>query len=526
MTATATISDAPARRALPVPLASVAVALCLFAVMQIAAAGKAGWVFEYPLDDPYIHLAMAEQIGQGGYGVNAGQMASAASSALWPLLLVPAAGAEWGRYLPLVYNGLALAALAYLFARVVIDSGFAARWPRTGLFAALALPSLLNAGGLAFTGMEHTAHAAASVAIILGLVRLARGQSWGFYLALGCLLAPAFRLEGLALALLGAGAVVLSGQIARGLGLVVLACAPVVAFTGFLGAQGIGPLPASIMAKMLDGGVAQASWGARLIGGLAANITQPAGMALLALVALASIAAVATSGAARRIALVGAGAGAAHLIFGQVGWLNRYEGYALITVAASLLAACGLNRGMARALPTLAGLTGAVALLLGAFYASDFARVGYWAPRGIHLQQAQMARFVHDFAQLPVAVNDLGRVAWRNPDPVLDLWGLASPQAREARIVTQTQGWAGDLVAAQEVSLVMLYPQHFNGALGADWITLGDLQLQYPRGFLGGGSVRFYAATPQAEAPLRAALDAFTPSLPQGVRFVPTEAGQ
>ena len=47
-----------------------------FAVLQAIAYAHAG-VFEYPLDDVYIHLAMAEGIGRGTYGVNPGVPASA-----------------------------------------------------------------------------------------------------------------------------------------------------------------------------------------------------------------------------------------------------------------------------------------------------------------------------------------------------------------------------------------------------------------------------------------------------------------
>ena len=49
-----------------------------FVGLQALAFAYAG-VFEYPLDDVYIHLAMAEGISQGTYGVNPGVAASAAS---------------------------------------------------------------------------------------------------------------------------------------------------------------------------------------------------------------------------------------------------------------------------------------------------------------------------------------------------------------------------------------------------------------------------------------------------------------
>ena len=60
---------------------SAASALLAFVALMAVAMARAGWVFEYPLDDVYIHMAMAEQIAAGGYGVNAGELASA--MAMW-----------------------------------------------------------------------------------------------------------------------------------------------------------------------------------------------------------------------------------------------------------------------------------------------------------------------------------------------------------------------------------------------------------------------------------------------------------
>ena len=60
---------------------AIAGALIAYGGLMIAALARSGWNFEYPLDDVYIHLAMASEIARGGYGVNTGEVASAASSA-------------------------------------------------------------------------------------------------------------------------------------------------------------------------------------------------------------------------------------------------------------------------------------------------------------------------------------------------------------------------------------------------------------------------------------------------------------
>jgi hypothetical protein len=134
-------------------------------------------------------------------------------------------------------------------------------------------------------------------------------------------------------------------------------------------------------------------------------------------------------------------------------------------------------------------------------------------------------------------VNDLGRVAWTNPAPVLDLWGLASAEARRIRLSDPPPGGAQPLVEAQGVDLAMIYDHWLEDARGPGWVRLGTLQMDYapPRmersGInrrhvaLGSRQVAFYATRPEAVPALRAALDAWAGSLPPGAVFVPAEEG-
>ncbi|MGC8203800.1 hypothetical protein ACP2AV_13950 [Aliiroseovarius sp. PTFE2010] len=498
-------------RGIGVVLVTIAASLAVFAAMQLAAVAKAGWVFEYPLDDPYIHLAIGEQIAAGGYGINPGEYASAASSALYPLLLAPMA--DW-QLAPLVWNMVGLVAAAWLFARIMIESGFAARFPRAVWLAALA-PLAVNLPGLAFTGMEHTLHAAASLAILLGVLRVAQGRGIGLMLVAGVFLAPALRLEGLGLALLAAVAVAFLRGVIPAVGLAATALVPVAGFIAFLTARGIGPLPSSVMAKTGDGGMADASLADRLMATFSNNMETVPGIMLGLMTLFALLAGLrADDRTSSTIALVAGLAGVAHLFLGQVGWLNRYEGYVALTLAGALLATAPFQTALR---PLMVWGSGAVLAVMGAAYTMDFARVGFWAPRGIYLQHAQMARFIRDYYPHDVAANDVGRIAWQNPNHVLDIWGLASDTARKARLAGQG-AWASDLVRADGAGLAMIYADHLDGAFEG-WTKLGDLQLKYPRGFLGGDAMQFYATRAETVAPLRSALAQFAPTLPEGVRF-------
>src|SRR5688500_1729549 len=75
--------------------------------------------FVYTLDDPYIHLALAENIARGHYGVNHSEYSAPSSSILWPFLLAPFSMFKLDHYAPLLINFLVSIGIVALFARVV-----------------------------------------------------------------------------------------------------------------------------------------------------------------------------------------------------------------------------------------------------------------------------------------------------------------------------------------------------------------------------------------------------------------------
>ena len=147
---------------------SVWTALIAFGALQLAAMWKIGFAFEYPLDDPYIHLAMASEISKDGYGVNSGEIASAASSALFPLLLTPFADTDFQRFLPLIWNVIGLVLTAWIVGKTIIWSGLRGA---AAVILAISTPVFLGSVSTSYAGMEHSLHAAASVAIVYGLAR-------------------------------------------------------------------------------------------------------------------------------------------------------------------------------------------------------------------------------------------------------------------------------------------------------------------------------------------------------------------
>lgn len=484
--------------------------LIAFAALNVLAMARGVGGFEYPLDDPYIHLAMADQIARGGYGVNAGEYASAASSPLYPLLFAPFADTDIQRWLPLIWNAVAIITAGALFGWTIARAGLGT----AGIALAAIAPFALNMYVTAFTGMENMLHGVASLMIVVGLWQLAENQRVTALLIAGTFLAPAFRLEGAALALAGGGAAVLMGHVRLGIALSLLAALPVALFSGFLISIGLEPLPNSVVAKLSEVSSGAAELHARIIAKFMLNLTTDAGKLLF----LTTLGLLVFTLMARRahphraiFGLAVAASSLAHLAVGNIGWMDRYENYILISTVAAL--------GLLACVPTASR----VALIAAVFGASAFiylpgVQKSYqWNMRAMQLQQAQMARFAKEHARVAVAVNDLGHVVWRNPDYVLDLWGLASSDALNKRLSDPAPGWADAMV--NDVPLAMIYERWLGDAVGPGWVALGALNLSIPGAFLGGDSVTFYATTPDAVADLSAKLVDWSVELPPGATF-------
>lgn len=511
-----------------IPVLSVLSAWGALAVITLIAMATNGGVFEYPLDDVYIHLAMSEQIAAGGYGVNAGEVASAASSPLYPFLLLFSVGTTTQSWLPLVWNIIGLTLSAWFWGRILVRSGYASHHMQiVGILAALFGPIALNMFGIAFTGMEHSLHTAASLAIVLGLLRLIQDEEMNLLILIGAFFATAMRLEGLALGLMAAFVVMRQVGAKPAILTALLAVIPAVAFVGGLVSLGLDPLPASVQAKLGGNSGEELSFINRIAIGFRVNIAKPGGfMLLLACLGMLSLVMAAPrlrEQGPRALGIAILMAGLAHLMFGQIGWMERYEGYIWATLAAGLVALSADEHGET-ALPSV--MTIGVLLVGITTYFTPWSVHFPWGMRAIYMQPAQSARFAKDFAQVPVAVNDLGIVSWANPNYVLDLWGLASTEARHLRLGNPEQGWAEPLTQQHGVQLAMIYDAWLSEAVGADWVKLGELRLDIAKGYLGSDRVSYYATSPEYVDHLTGALQQWAPTLPDGAFFVYAEVGQ
>jgi hypothetical protein len=141
------------------------------------------------------------------------------------------------------------------------------------------------------------------------------------------------------------------------------------------------------------------------------------------------------------------------------------------------------------------------------------------AASNVYQQQYQMHRFVADFYGKPVAVNDLGWVSYRRPAGVrvLDLWGLASPEA--SRQPHKDAAWLDAITATHGTGLAMIYPEWYEQGAPDDWDPLATMCITAPRTSVAEPCMVFYATAVGDKAALTAEMAAFARTLPASVKI-------
>jgi hypothetical protein len=497
---------------------TLSLGLVLFTAQLIASIVLCGGVFVFTLDDPYIHLAVADHILSGGYGVNASEYSSPSSSIIWPYLLALTEALHLGALGPLMIAAVAAAATMVAVLRLIESFGLGQEDTTFAYMVAILSIFITSAIALPMTGLEHSLHVWATVVTFTGLVAAARGRAPAWLHLVALVLLPLVRFEGTALALAALAAFALLGHrrfAAAAAGLIVLA---VSAYCALMASRGLPLLPSSVLLKSSIAETAyehRSAFGA-LLQNLLAALDDSYGR-MLALLFLA-IAGNAWWLRTDRRALIVCGAVeaaiAGHLAFGQYNWFHRYEIYVMALGVLTLLWIAIEARAQVRA-RTWGAIKVALLLtmvLVGQPYLSA-ALVSPFRARNIYDQQYQMGRFAREFYQHPVAVNDLGLVSYQNPNFVLDLWGLGSEQVRKAKLAgTYGPERMAELAANYDVGVVMIYDSWFPNGLPASWTKVAVLHANPVTAAR--ADITFYR-TPSADAATVAqSLKAFAATLP------------
>jgi hypothetical protein len=216
---------------------------------------------------------------------------------------------------------------------------------------------------------------------------------------------------------------------------------------------------------------------------------------------------------ARRFVLGGALLAAAlQLAVGRVNWFHRYEVYAMIFTV--LVASTALVETVQLRLRYLA-----IGLLVVAWPYEQALWQTPAAASNVYQQQYQMHRFEADYYRGTVAVNDLGSVSYRRPAGVyvLDLWGLASPEA--SRQAHKDADWLDTITQAHGAGLAMIYPDWFEEGAPDDWKPLATMCITGERVSVARPCMVFYSTGVGDHAALAAEVAAFARTLPASVKM-------
>lgn len=502
-----------------------------------AALARTGGFAPFPLDDAFIHLALAKHLAfDGVYGISSHTFAAASSSVAWPYLLAGAMRLFGDRaVLPIIIN--AVFAVACVFA---MDRGYRAMTrddnvlARTALLAAASWMTPLPL--LIVLGMEHTAHAFATLGLLLATARHLTHEPRSrdrVVVALWALSVTAFRYEGLFAIAFIAVLLLLCRRRFEALSVAAAGAVPIVGFGLYAMASGQRFLPLSVLLKRHELRFRDAS---DVTDWLGTDLMQRLGTEAYLSVLLVACVAATLWGLVRRERVDKAVVPAlvallivAHVEFAALGWFYRYEAY-LVLIGVFFGGARLLEIGR-DAYATAAtrpariafmALVGALVLACGAPLGKRALSAMRDAPaacQNIFQQQVQSGRFLATyFAKDRVAVNDIGAVAYLGHDRIVDLVGLASLDVATARRMNfQNPLSPGDIDRlTKDVEVAIVYDEWFATGLPRRWMKLGRWQIQDNKvcAFTG---VSIYATRPESAPRVTEALADFAPKMPPEV---------
>lgn len=513
-----------------------------------------GGVFGYTVDDGYIHLALAQRIQEGFYGLNSGEFAAPSSSILWPFLLaaVPSTAPGW-EFVPFLINLASALAVAALFFRVIQSDEFP--HGMTALCIGVGLLISLNLSSLVMSGKEHGLQVALTVTGVWGLVEVERTGRMPYVAVVALIAAPLIRYENFATTFAACGYLVLlrRWRLAFNILLPPVCCAAI--FSGFLLSHGLGPLPTSVTTKqsampaylwtdqysnVLE--ISAQAWAdayskaahmstpSRLFSGLMLNLktSQAWSLLLLALPLVWRLYRPLTS-AERRLAGYALLCLAMHLVGGFFdAWSGWCYGYEMYVVALELFVVVVLYLDEIRkALVVPKGTFGGAWLRPLAFVSllailfSRYATALLTIPlaSSYHYSiETQAALFGSQYWKRPMGVEPLGTAFW-NHNYVLDYGGLSSVEAASEMFAEEPDPlWMDKLARKHGVGLVTM---GWQPVIPPKWPLIArlhwspEIHLVFPDDM----TIEFYATDPKFVSEMRKELDQFARALPKTSRL-------
>ena len=393
-------------------LLSIVLLLLVIGYLGVTSTDRNEGNFTYALDDTYIHLAVAKNLGAHGvWGINPDAFSSCTSSILWPLLLALfGAAASWGVWLPLALNIILAIAVMWIADRWLQELPVA--WfVRAGVLVGFVV--VVPLGVLTILGLEHVAQVGLSLLLLrwgIQQIEVPGRLAPGLVLAL---LLVATRFEGLFLIAAIAWFLYRNGRRNDAAPLVLAGLIPLVVFGAVslgLGGRFLptpiwmkGKLASELLPALRAGGSDPTMWLQFvldfLIIGPVRNLAEVGVLAWMVLLGLARLVWTHRRGTrlvGLSIVLLTAWM---HLVLARTGWLGRYEAWLIAMFAVVLAPTAQRIFDLAREGRWMLRFVAPVALVVFGLFPvrARVASTMFQANRGstnIYEQQIQMARFL------------------------------------------------------------------------------------------------------------------------------------
>lgn len=435
--------------------------------------------FTYSLDDPYIHLALAENIFHGHYGINKNEPSAPSSSIIWPFILAifyPAG--KLFHFVPLLLNSICCIGSCI----ILHDSLRFLRkcWQRALLCFVFAFS--LNLFGLTLTGMEN------SLQVFLSLFIGKRIFEFKYdgLLFLALLTLPLVRYEGFAISLPVLLYLFFKGEKRTSILIALILILLVGSFSFYILSKGLSILPSSVLAKTSKLDYYNIALNFR------ENLRQFGYVGIVVVLIIQQVWA-----KDRYLAASFLMSCLLFFLFGKTGLFSRYEIFILSYI---LLASVYF---LLKNDPTKWKVFLSIPIPL--FFVLQSTILTPPAASNIYRQHIQMGR-ITSLLNEPVAVNDLGAVSYYTPHYVLDLWGLGSIEALQLRESNKiSSNWIEHLMGKNHVQFAMIYDDWFTN-LPAHWIKVGKLNLDEKLRSSGKNTISLYATDKSSAATFRTVL--------------------
>lgn len=494
-------------------------------------------IFIYALDDPYIHMAIARSVVETGvWGVTPDNFSSSSSSLLWPSLLAfvflftgPV------DTIPLILN-LFFACLCIVIIYWVAIQNKVSPWISVLIAGVVAFFAPFPA--LILSGMEHILHFGLTILFMYILVEVLQSQEmhWKRVVLLGIctLFLVTVRYEGLFLVGIALVFLIIRKLFTPTIITALTAFTPLAGYGFWSNAQGWFFLPNPLLLK---GNFPSNSNMSEIFSNLIEfgmgrfdRMPEITWLLVFSILFLLFYFVVKPHGYQQLAWMMGCFLGMLipHTLFAGFGWFFRYEMYLVGIALFLLLSIIGIMLVLDwRERPAWLSIIYAGIAVIVVWYSLTLLSPRFnslesvvQATTNIYEQQYQMARFLREHYQdIPVAVNDIGAVAYYTEVELIDLWGLAERDVAWHWINGNYNTQVIDSVTQRKgVEIALVYDAWFQGGmtLPDSWIRVGQWSIRN-NVVCGDDTVSIYGTNPQSVKNLILALKSFSNQLPVSV---------